>query len=65
MDEVQEYLSNLSREKLVETLVSQAMNDGALLRTPRLEQLLPGQQSKAWAWSIGVRAMARASCFTP
>ncbi len=39
IDEIREYLSNLSREKLVETLVNQAMNDSTLLRALRLDIL--------------------------
>lgn len=39
IEEIREYLTDLSREKLVEMLVSQAMNDSALLRALRLEIL--------------------------
>ncbi len=39
IEEIREYLSDLSREKLVEMLVSQAMNEASLLRALRLEIL--------------------------
>lgn len=46
VEEIREYLSNLSREKLVETLIHQAMNDSALLRALRLE-ILAGRATEA------------------
>jgi uncharacterized Zn finger protein len=38
-EEIQEFLSNLSREKLISMLMSQAMSDDSLLRSLRLEVL--------------------------